>query len=60
MSGIQFKCPVCKEAVARDNSHFPFCSQHCRNIDLNNWASESYSIPGEPAPLDDEDKTQYH
>jgi endogenous inhibitor of DNA gyrase (YacG/DUF329 family) len=27
----------------------PFCSERCRIIDLGNWASEKYVIPG---PLD--------
>ena len=24
----------------------PFCSERCRLIDLGNWASEKYFIPG--------------
>jgi len=36
--------------VARDNPEFPFCSDRCRTIDLGNWASEKYTIPGETQP----------
>ena len=31
----------------------PFCSERCRDVDLNRWLSNSYAIPGKPA--DDED-----
>ena len=27
----------------------PFCSERCRLIDLGNWASGKYVIPGAPA-----------
>jgi endogenous inhibitor of DNA gyrase (YacG/DUF329 family) len=41
-------CPVCKkEAVWRNNLFRPFCSERCKLIDLGNWASEDYRIPGE-------------
>ena len=30
----------------------PFCSEHCREIDLGNWATEKYviSTPAQPHP----------
>jgi endogenous inhibitor of DNA gyrase (YacG/DUF329 family) len=28
----------------------PFCCERCRIIDLANWASDKYVIPGEPLP----------
>jgi len=44
-------CPICgKPATAA--SH-PFCSERCRDVDLNRWLSNSYAIPA--APADDED-----
>ena len=44
-------CPICsKPAVDASN---PFCSERCRDVDLNRWLSNSYSIPGKPT--DDED-----
>ena len=44
-------CPICgKPATAA--SH-PFCSERCRDVDLNRWLSNSYAIPA--AQDDDED-----
>jgi len=56
-------CPICKKEVFRGDPEFPFCSERCRLIDLGNWASEKYAIPGRPvtiepkkdSPDDDED-----
>jgi len=42
------KCPICKKKVAKDNPDFPFCSERCRLIDLGNWATDEYVIPGAP------------
>jgi endogenous inhibitor of DNA gyrase (YacG/DUF329 family) len=36
-------CPICKRASARE--HYPFCSERCRDVDLNRWLSGSYAIP---------------
>ncbi len=36
-------CPECRRASVRE--HYPFCSDRCRNIDLNRWLSGSYAIP---------------
>ena len=30
----------------------PFCSERCRLIDLGNWASGKYVIPGAPVTPD--------
>jgi uncharacterized protein len=43
------KCPICGKEVKLDDPEMPFCSERCRLIDLGNWASEKYVIPG---PLD--------
>ena len=53
-------CPICKKAVARDNPDFPFCSERCRIIDLGNWATDKYVIPGPPTsnPPDQEEDDQ--
>jgi endogenous inhibitor of DNA gyrase (YacG/DUF329 family) len=42
------KCVVCeKEAALRaSNAFFPFCSKHCKWIDLGRWVGEGYVIPG--------------
>ena len=41
-------CPICKKAVAPGDADFPFCSERCRIIDLGNWATGKYVIPGPP------------
>ena len=40
------RCPICRKPVALDAPEMPFCSERCRLIDLGNWASEKYVIPG--------------
>ena len=43
-------CPICgKPATAASR---PFCSERCRDVDLNRWLSNSYAIP---AAKDDDD-----
>jgi hypothetical protein len=36
-------CPECKRPSSREN--YPFCSDRCRNQDLNRWLSGAYAIP---------------
>ena len=36
-------CPECGRPSSR--ADYPFCSERCRNIDLNRWLSGSYAIP---------------
>ncbi|URK88593.1 DNA gyrase inhibitor YacG [Rhizobium sp. RCAM05350] len=43
-------CPECKRPSHRE--HYPFCSDRCRNVDLNRWLKGSYAIP----VADDESK----
>ena len=43
-------CPECRRPSHRE--HYPFCSDRCRNIDLNRWLKGSYAIP----VVDDESK----
>ena len=44
---LEVNCPTCKKKVTWNNesTHRPFCCDHCKKIDLGEWASESYSIP---------------
>jgi endogenous inhibitor of DNA gyrase (YacG/DUF329 family) len=49
-TGSEKPCPICGKP-ATDASR-PFCSERCRDVDLNRWLSDSYSIP---AKDDDED-----
>jgi len=34
----------------------PFCSERCKLIDLGNWASEKYVIPGETKKPGEDDE----
>lgn len=46
-------CPVCgKPAV---EAYRPFCSKRCADLDLGQWLSGGYAIPGEAQRPDDED-----
>ncbi|WP_425417492.1 DNA gyrase inhibitor YacG [Oricola indica] len=37
------KCPECGKESKRET--YPFCSQRCKDIDLNRWLSGAYAIP---------------
>ena len=51
---MRVRCPICrKETPWEGNPWRPFCSERCRTIDLGNWASERYRVPGEPLPSED-------
>jgi endogenous inhibitor of DNA gyrase (YacG/DUF329 family) len=45
------KCPICGKPATEASK--PFCSERCRDVDLNRWLSGSYVIPA--AKADDED-----
>jgi hypothetical protein len=48
------RCPTCKQAFPDESREFrPFCSRRCKLIDLGNWLSGSYAVPGEAADEDD-------
>jgi len=44
------KCPICKKNVKLDDPFMPFCSDRCKEIDLGNWATGKYVIPGDELP----------
>jgi uncharacterized protein len=48
--GSEKPCPICGKP-ASDASR-PFCSERCRDVDLNRWLSNSYAIPGKDADED--------
>jgi endogenous inhibitor of DNA gyrase (YacG/DUF329 family) len=50
-------CPGCggDSVYASTNSYRPFCSAHCKSIDLGAWASESFKVPVPLDPLADLD-----
>lgn len=47
---LTVNCPNCKKQVVwnEQSTYRPFCSERCQQIDLGEWASESYAIPAEP------------
>ncbi|MFN0167811.1 MAG: DNA gyrase inhibitor YacG [Bryobacteraceae bacterium] len=45
-----FRCPICRKPVEQGGADFPFCGERCRLLDLGNWATDKYVIPGAPAP----------
>ncbi len=40
------KCPICGKPAHEASK--PFCSERCRDVDLNRWLSGSYVVPGRP------------
>lgn len=44
------QCPTCKTNIEWSDNYpqRPFCSQRCQQIDFGDWASETFSIAGEP------------
>ena len=48
-------CPECGRPSHRE--HYPFCSDRCRNVDLNRWLTGAYAIPvaEDETKADDED-----
>lgn len=50
MAPKKVRCPNCKAPSAwEDNPWRPFCSERCRLLDLGQWLSGNYAIPGEKA-----------
>jgi hypothetical protein len=49
--GAAKACPICGKTATEASR--PFCSERCRDVDLNRWLSNSYVIPA--AKDDDED-----
>jgi endogenous inhibitor of DNA gyrase (YacG/DUF329 family) len=47
------KCPICGKPATEASK--PFCSERCRDVDLNRWLSGSYKIP---AARDDEEDAE--
>jgi endogenous inhibitor of DNA gyrase (YacG/DUF329 family) len=45
------KCPICGKSAVEASK--PFCSERCRDVDLNRWLSGSYVVPGRPEQDED-------
>jgi endogenous inhibitor of DNA gyrase (YacG/DUF329 family) len=41
-------CPICSRPAPprTQNDAAPFCSARCKQIDLGNWLSDRYRVPG--------------
>ena len=39
------RCPICGKPTL--GSFRPFCSAHCRRVDLDRWLGEAYRVPVE-------------
>ncbi len=52
---IAASCPICgKPAAAVEPKYRPFCSKRCADIDLGRWLKESYRVPTDDRPTDDD------
>lgn len=48
-------CPGCRQETSwQGNSYRPFCSKACQQVDLGRWATEEYSLVGDPVPDESE------
>ena len=36
-------CPICRKPALEATK--PFCSERCRDVDLNRWLSGTYAVP---------------
>ena len=64
------RCPICKKNVTEpadpmQRSHYPFCSERCKLIDLGRWLDGKYQIPAAPEDeaddyIDDPPKRDLH
>jgi len=46
------KCPNCNKRVEwQNNPNRPFCSEHCKLVDLGRWVNDEYSVPGEAVTI---------
>lgn len=50
----KLQCPICKKAVKKADSDFPFCSERCRSVDLGKWASGAYVVSSAVTDGDEE------
>jgi hypothetical protein len=46
MEALTAKCPICHRPTRQGDDYFPFCTERCATLDLANWSTEEYRIPG--------------
>jgi len=52
--GTVFRCPLCRTLLPNANvPTFPFCSDRCRLLDLNNWMNGTYTVSRPVDPTDE-------
>jgi endogenous inhibitor of DNA gyrase (YacG/DUF329 family) len=51
---VQKPCPICGKPPTAASR--PFCSERCRDVDLNRWLSGSYAIPAADLEADDDEE----
>jgi endogenous inhibitor of DNA gyrase (YacG/DUF329 family) len=51
---VQKPCPICGKPPTVASR--PFCSERCRDVDLNRWLSGSYAIPASDTEADDDEE----
>jgi endogenous inhibitor of DNA gyrase (YacG/DUF329 family) len=54
MAAATRRCPICGKA-ATDKAR-PFCSERCKDVDLNRWLSGRYVVPAASAEDDDSER----
>ena len=55
---MQITCRICKGRTTwEENPYRPFCSAHCKTIDLGAWVSEDYRMEGNKES-EDEDESE--
>ena len=49
------RCPACggDSVYHESNPYRPFCSERCKSLDFGAWASESFRVPSEAPPEDE-------
>jgi endogenous inhibitor of DNA gyrase (YacG/DUF329 family) len=47
------RCPICRKPAV--DPCRPFCSQRCKDVDLNRWLSGVYAVPAVEAEDEDFD-----
>jgi uncharacterized protein len=50
------RCPQCGKPAMEEAR--PFCSERCRTLDLHKWLNESYAIPAQETPDEDDSGRQ--
>lgn len=51
----KLRCPNChKDFLKKESPFWPFCSERCQLVDLNNWFGEGYCVPSHEIVMEDD------